>query len=288
MRTRGHLAFLTLSLALFGTLLPATSYAQRHARGPVRATRSVVVVGGHYSPWYYDPFYYPYWWYPSAFYGPLPPGYWGWGAADHRSAVRLQVTPKQAEVYVDGYLAGTVDDFDGTFQRLTLPPGDHEIILYLAGYRTVSQKIYLTVGSTYRIRYAMEPLAPGEPNEPRPVPPPSPQPRPAPLPNPRAMPPDVMPPPTPAPPPYQAPRIAVQPGVGFGSLSIRVQPLDAQVLIDGEAWQTSGTPDRLVVQVASGGHHVQVRLDGYQPFERDIQVQAGETVTVNVSLSKRD
>ena len=34
--------------------------------------------------------------------------------------VRLMVRPRDAAVYVDGYYAGVVDDFDGVFQRLTL------------------------------------------------------------------------------------------------------------------------------------------------------------------------
>ena len=53
------------------------------------------------------------------------------------ASVRLDVKPKEAEVYVDGYYAGMVDDFDGTFQRLRVEPGEHEIELWLDGYRTV-------------------------------------------------------------------------------------------------------------------------------------------------------
>ena len=53
------------------------------------------------------------------------------------SSVRLEVTPRDAEVYVDGYHAGIVDDFDGMFQRLRVEPGQHEITLYHDGYRAV-------------------------------------------------------------------------------------------------------------------------------------------------------
>ena len=38
------------------------------------------------------------------------------------------------------YYAGIVDDFDGFFQRLTLPPGQHDITLYLEGYRTIDRR----------------------------------------------------------------------------------------------------------------------------------------------------
>jgi hypothetical protein len=33
-------------------------------------------------------------------------------------------TPKEAAVYVDGFYAGVVDDFDGVFQSLPLPVED--------------------------------------------------------------------------------------------------------------------------------------------------------------------
>src|SRR5262245_39277009 len=49
------------------------------------------------------------------------------------SSVRLEVKPRDAEVFVDGYSAGHADDFDGVFQRLRLRPGSHEITLYLNG-----------------------------------------------------------------------------------------------------------------------------------------------------------
>ena len=34
----------------------------------------------------------------------------------------MLVDPAEARVYVDGYYAGTVDDFDGLFQRLNVSP----------------------------------------------------------------------------------------------------------------------------------------------------------------------
>lgn len=101
-----------------------------------------------------------YGWYPPFLYAPF--------GAD--ASLRLQVTPRDTEVFVDGYYAGIVDDFDGFFQRLHLESGEQDIELYLAGHRTARQKIYLQPGGTFRIRHAMEPLATGEAPEPRPVP----------------------------------------------------------------------------------------------------------------------
>ncbi len=73
-------------------------------------------------------------------------------------------------MFVDGYYAGIVDDFDGTFQRLRVTPGQHEIELYLDGYREVRQKVYLPVNDSFKIKYTMERLTAGEQPEARPQP----------------------------------------------------------------------------------------------------------------------
>jgi hypothetical protein len=50
-----------------------------------------------------------------------------YGARIYYGDVRLRVRPREAQVFVDGYYAGIVDDFDGVFQRLTLTVGPHDI-----------------------------------------------------------------------------------------------------------------------------------------------------------------
>jgi hypothetical protein len=109
----------------------------------VAPRRGGVVIGAYYRPLYYssyydpfyspfyDPFYYSY--YSSPYrYGAYPR--YAYGQFYSRdSALRLQVSPRETEVFVDGYYAGTVDDFDGVFQRLRLEPGAHELTLYLPG-----------------------------------------------------------------------------------------------------------------------------------------------------------
>jgi hypothetical protein len=193
------------------------------------------------------------------------------------------VKPRETEVYVDGSLAGIVDDFDGTFQRLRLEAGEHEIELYLPGYKSVRQRVMLSQGGTFRIKHIMQPLAPGEPQDPKPVPvapppqqfqrpvpqgpqgPPIAQPRPGPR----------WPEPAPGPGPVQS---------NFGTLSIRVQPPGADVLIDGERWQGPDGQQRLMVEVAEGVHRVEIRKDGYQNFTADVTVRRGEVAPLNVSL----
>lgn len=64
------------------------------------------------------------------------PGYYGngYGYFDITSgfaygSVRIIDAPRDARVFVDGYYAGVVDDYDGVFQRLNLEPGGHYIEL---------------------------------------------------------------------------------------------------------------------------------------------------------------
>lgn len=199
------------------------------------------------------------------------------------SSVRLQVTPKEAEVYVDGYYAGIVDDYDGMFQRLHVAPGEHEITLYRDGYRAVTQHVYLTPASTFKIKYKMEPLAAGEATPSRPVPP-------APPPTAQSGPPP-LPPRGPigrrVPPPPNGPVPNAPPPQGqstSGTLAIRVQPPDAEVLIDGEPWHAPAAQDRLVVDLGEGRHTVEIRKAGYVGYLTEVQIRRGETTPLNVSL----
>jgi hypothetical protein len=70
-------------------------------------------------------------------YGYLGHGYslapYPFDAFDDSGQLRLQVEPKNADVYVDGYYAGIVDDFDGRFQHLSLTPGSHHLEIVAAG-----------------------------------------------------------------------------------------------------------------------------------------------------------
>ena len=52
-----------------------------------------------------------------------PPLYPAYRYAAPESDLRINVKPREASVYVDGYFAGRVEDFDGAFQRLHATPG---------------------------------------------------------------------------------------------------------------------------------------------------------------------
>ena len=120
---------------------------------------------------------------PSPFLHDVDP-FWGPGPYPYSAAypdgaclsgkVRVLATPEQAGVYVDGFYAGVVDDFDGALQRLPVTPGGHAITLYLEGYRTVTRHIAATADSTVTLKITMHNVRPGEVSQ---LPPPAASPR---------------------------------------------------------------------------------------------------------------
>ena len=99
---------------------------------------------GYYG--YYGPYYAPYY---SGYYSG---GYYGGGQGYYTGELRLRVEPRHAEVYVDGYFAGNVDDFDGTFQALRLEEGPYRIEIVAPGYEPLEFEIRIQPGRkiTYR------------------------------------------------------------------------------------------------------------------------------------------
>ena len=289
-----------------GALWPADAAAQRRGgyRPVVRVRPAVVVSAGFYRPYYYRPYYYGYGplfyngfyspfyagWYP--FYGQYYPRYYYGG---NWASARLEIKPRDAQVYVDGYLVGMVDQFDGVFQRLDLPTGEHEIEVYMRGYRTYRQRTLFRPGESYHFKAILEPLPAGAPDEPQPQASAN---RPDPYTTPRdprdPYVRDPYDPNRPPPPPGDRGRTTPLPdrpgdrrapeSNNFGTLNIRVQPGDAVVVIDGEKWDSPEGGSRLIVQLSGGSHRVEVRKDGFKPYTATIQIRPGETQTLNISL----
>jgi hypothetical protein len=98
---------------------------------------------GYYDPWgggYYGPWdggdagYYP------------PYGYGSGSNYNYEGSLRLRVEPRDASVFVDGYYAGTVDDFGGVFQRLHVEAGPHRIEILAPGYEPLTFDVRLDPG----------------------------------------------------------------------------------------------------------------------------------------------
>jgi hypothetical protein len=94
---------------------------------------------------YYD----PYRWSPG-YYSGYAPGYYapryGSGFGFDVGELRLQVFPRNAQVFVDGYYAGTVDDFDGTFQALKLEAGPYQIRIAAPGFEDLMFDVRINPG----------------------------------------------------------------------------------------------------------------------------------------------
>lgn len=202
-------------------------------------------------------------------------------ASDPRGLLRTDVPQKDTEVFVDGYYAGRVDDFDGSFQKLRLDPGPHTVTLYLEGYRLYEESINSTPGTTVRIRHEMEPLAPGEPFPMRPAPAAAPYAVTAPAP---------MPAPSSAPAPSSS-SVGVTTAIPsakpaeYGVLSVRAQPGDAEIWIDGELWELPPSSERLSVHLPAGPHALRLSKQGYEDFELGVDVEPGETEALNVRMT---
>jgi hypothetical protein len=142
-----------------------------------------------YSPYYRYPYYgygygYPYYGYPYGFgfglsfsfgypyfygvypyaYGGYPyPAYYPYGYAGYAypaapyGEVRIQGAARNAQVFVDNYYAGVVDDFDGTFQRLNLSPGTHQIEIRRSGAAPLSFDVRIDAGRSVTYHAPTEP-----------------------------------------------------------------------------------------------------------------------------------
>lgn len=134
-------------------------------------SRTVVVAPPVYHNYYYYPrhhypygygafglgyFYYdPYTWYPRSYsshgyssYGGSYYGRYGWDVGE----LRLDVSPRHAQVFVDGAYAGIVDDFDGAFQALKLEPGTYRLRIVAPGYETLEFDVRITPRQKTRYR----------------------------------------------------------------------------------------------------------------------------------------
>src|SRR5262245_58155441 len=118
-----------------------------------------------YYPWYY-PGYYPWgyggigfgfsWYSPGVYGGGYGPYYGGGYYAHYDGAIRIKVQPSKAEVLVDGYYVGIVDEFDNPFQQLQLESGPHRIEVRADGYEPLSFEVRIVPGKTITYKADMK------------------------------------------------------------------------------------------------------------------------------------
>ena len=129
---------------------------------PYNGDRGYAYPDYRYDPWGYGAFalgfyYWPWGWSPGYYgYGGYGGGY-GYSGGYVLGSLKLKVRPRDAEVFVDGYFAGTVDDFDGIFQALKLDRGAYRIEIRKPGYTTLQYDIRVQPDHTLTIRGEMKP-----------------------------------------------------------------------------------------------------------------------------------
>jgi len=110
-------------------------------------------------------------WGAPAYYGSYGPGsfywdpYWGtmfqpWYNSGYvpAGALRIKVKPRDAQVFIDGYYEGNVDDFDGIFQRLHLTPGPHSVSVRAPGYESLDFQVQIRLADTVTYRGELRPV----------------------------------------------------------------------------------------------------------------------------------
>lgn len=228
----------------------------------------------------YDPFYYGYYGYSPFYYSGAygyAPSYYS-GRYRDSGSVRVIAEPEQTRVYVDGYYAGISDDFDGIFQRLSIPPGRHEIQLKLDGYRTHKFRVYVPVDQTIKIHHVME-RGTGEATD------------------------EVV-----GEEEYRRDderdryareareeersgrddrdldREDDRDGAEAATVRLDLKPADASVYVDGEFRGSGRRVETL--RLAPGRHRIEVVRPGYRTVEREIDVRPGDNTRVEIELSR--
>jgi hypothetical protein len=127
----------------------------------------VGVYGGFGSSFFFDPFLLggPFGFYGGSFYSasapidvsgdlstPSP-----FAATGPSGGLRLQMDQKDAQVFVDGYYAGVVDDFDGPFQHVNLRPGPHHVEIRAFGFDPLGFDVYIVERHTTPYRGTLTP-----------------------------------------------------------------------------------------------------------------------------------
>jgi hypothetical protein len=70
----------------------------------------------------------------------------------------------------------------------------------------------------------------------------------------------------------------------FGTLSLRVMPSDATIVIDRQPWDRPQGDDRFSIELTAGPHHVEIRKPGHTTYVRIVDVPRGQSLVLNVAL----
>ncbi len=287
-RTLGSLLVAAVAVAVAPLGLPASAEAHGHHGGVYVG----VGFGGIYGwgPWWG---WGPYWgWGPWPYYSGAPGGAaLGYAMMSGMGALDLSVKPKEAEVWVDGKYFAEARDLDGDPSYLWLKEGVHHLVLYKAGFRSFDEAVDVNVGMIRELKVRLEP---GESQPPAPSAPEarSEPPRPggaepqAEAVEPRAE--GVEPRPE-----GTAPRAGIAepqaeagppPGEPRGAVRLRIRPDDATVYVDGD--YRGSARELRGLRLPPGHHRVELVRPGFQPLEKEFDVEAGRTTDLALSMDR--
>ncbi len=95
----------------------------------------------------------PYWWAPGSFdQAFLPPAALPPSDSRPTGGLQLDVEPRHALVYVDGWFVGVVDEFSGYYHHLDLATGPHRIELVASDYDRLLVAVVVSPGRTTTYR----------------------------------------------------------------------------------------------------------------------------------------
>jgi hypothetical protein len=149
MNRLNRILLFVFALALLVPALPAAAQSRGghgggrgggggHFGGGGRGGRVFIGVGGGWG--------WGYWGWPG-WYGYYGPGYGYYdgarvyGPSSRYAVIDTDISPEEAQVYLDGRYIGTADDFDGNPDYLYLQPGRYRIEFRLEGYQTLTRQI---------------------------------------------------------------------------------------------------------------------------------------------------
>jgi len=216
--------------------------------------------GGYYGwgyPYYYGWVGWPWgWWYGSA------PYHAAWSNPHAPGAVETDVTPKKAEVLLDGRFVGQARDYNGRWDVLWIEPGDHTLEFVKDGYMTLRTDVSVRAGTHVRISEALQK---GEGIDPRSSE-------------------------TVAAAPAPAPRPSEGAALERGLLRLGVAPADAAIYLDGEFLARGDELAGLhgALPVASGRHTVEVVRPGFASRTVEVDVPGDETVRLDIALEREE
>jgi len=244
--------------------------ASAEARGGVYVG---VGFGGFYGwgPYWGWGWGWPYWGWPGPYYGY---GYGGGPALGYAmmsgmGGLDVNVKPKQAEVWVDGKYVANARDLDGDPSYLWLKQGPHHLVIYEAGYRSFETDVDVHTAMVRQLKVKLEK---GESQPPVSAPAPA---------RPGAEARREPPPSESSELRAETPPAPLEPG---GDVALRVEPRDASVYIDGQPRGAARELRRL--RLSPGRHRVELERPGFQPLQKDFDVDADKSIELALSMEK--